>query len=81
MNIHAINTDLLDLNTINDNELHSESYHKDESTGRIKTDATDRNSLKEKIDMSIDFLDPDQHPDDGPDQYSDSVERWSVILR
>ena len=65
MSIHAINTVVSDLNTINDNELHSQSYHKAESTRRIKTDATDRNALKEKIDMSIDPLDSDQHPDDG----------------
>ena len=29
MSIHAINTVLSDLNTINDNELHSRSYHEE----------------------------------------------------
>ena len=65
MSIHAINTVSSDLNTINDNELHSRSYHEEESTGRIETDATDRNALRDKMDVSIDPVDPDQHPDDG----------------
>ena len=65
MSIHAINTVMSDLNTIDDNEVPSQSYHKEESKGRIKTDATDRNALKEKLDMSIDPLDPEQHPEDG----------------
>ena len=65
MSIHAINTLLSDLNTINDNELHSQSHHKEESTGRIMTYATDRNALKEKIHISIYSLDSDKHPDDG----------------
>ena len=45
--------------------MSSQRYHKEESRGRIKTDAIDRNALKDKIEMSIDPLDPEQHPENG----------------
>ena len=65
MSIHAINTVMADMNTIDNDEVPSQTHHKEESKGRIKTDAADRNALKEKLGMSIDPLDPEQHPEDG----------------
>ena len=62
MSIHAVNTIISDLNAIDDSEVTSQSYHKEESKGRIRTDDADRNALLEKVNMSIDPLDPDQHP-------------------
>ena len=37
------------------------SYNKEEMPGRIKYDAQDRNALREKIELSIYPLDPEQH--------------------
>lgn len=50
---------------LHDTEVLFQSYHKEESKERIKTDATYKNALKEKIDMSMDLLDPEQDPEDG----------------
>ena len=41
----------------------SQTYHKEEMPGRIKSDAQDRNALREKIELSIESLDPEQHQD------------------
>jgi len=37
--------------------------HKEESNGRIKTDAQDRQSLRVTLQECIDPVDPDSHPD------------------
>ena len=39
-----------------------ETSHKEEAKARIKSDGTDRKSLREKLAVSIDPLQPDQHP-------------------
>ena len=39
----------------------SQTYHKEEMLGRIKSDAQDRNALHEKIELSIYTFDPEQH--------------------
>uniref|UniRef100_UPI00359005F2 uncharacterized protein n=1 Tax=Myxine glutinosa TaxID=7769 RepID=UPI00359005F2 len=41
--------------------LPAQTYHKEEMPARIKADAQDRNALREKVELSIDPLDPDQH--------------------
>ena len=41
----------------------SQTYHKEEMPGRIKSDAQDSNALREKIELSIAPLDPEQHQD------------------
>ena len=60
--IHACNVIINDLSKIRDRECSpSQTYHKEEMPGRIKSDAQDRNALREKIERSIDPLDPEQH--------------------
>ena len=60
--IHACNVIINDLSKIRDRECSpSQTYHKEEMPGRIKSDAQDRNVLREKIERSIDPLDPEQH--------------------
>ena len=63
LSVHAMNTVMSDLNTIDDMETPSQSYHKEEFKGRIKTDAADRSALKEQLNLSIGPLDPEQHSD------------------
>ena len=62
--MHACNVIINDLNKMRDRECSpSQTYHKEEMPGRIKSDAHDRNALREKIELSIDALDPEQHQD------------------
>ena len=41
-----------------------QSSHKKESKSRIKSDALDREGIQKKLQIYIDPLDPDQHPDE-----------------
>ena len=60
--LHACNVISNDLNKMRDRECSpSQTYHKEEMPGRIKYDALDRNALREKIELSIYPLDPEQH--------------------
>ena len=40
-------------------------HHKEEGKGRIMSDGKDRLSLRKKLELCIDPLDPEQHPRDG----------------
>ena len=62
--LHACNIIIIDLNKMRDRECSpSQTYHKEEMPGRIKYDAQDRNTLSEKLELSIYPLDPEQHQD------------------
>ena len=62
--LHACNVIINDLNQMSDKECSSsQTYHKEEMPGRIKYDAQDRNAFREKIELSIYPLDPEQHQD------------------
>lgn len=65
MSIHAINTVMSGINTIDEVGDESQSHHKEESKGRMRTDTRDRKALREKLSMVIDPLDPEQHLKDG----------------
>ena len=52
--LHACNVIVNDLNKMRDRECSpSQTYHKEERPGRIKSDAQDRKALREKIELSI----------------------------
>ena len=40
------------------------SSHKEENPARIRSDQKDRNSIRNKLEISIDPLDPTDHPDE-----------------
>ena len=62
--LHACNVIINDLNQMRDKESSSaQTYHKEEMPVRINADAQDRNALREKLELSIDPLDPEQHHD------------------
>ena len=53
-----------DLNEMRDNERPSaQTSHKEETAARIKGDDQDRKALRDKWELCIDRLDPEQHPD------------------
>ena len=53
-----------DLNEMRDNERPSaQTSHKEETAARIKGDDQDRKALRDKLELCIDRLDPEQHPD------------------
>ena len=41
------------------------TYHKEEMSARMKQDEQDRHTLRDKLNLCIDPLDPDQHSSDG----------------
>ena len=48
--LHGCNVIINDLNKMRDRECSpSQTYHKEDMPGRIKSDAKDRNALREKI--------------------------------
>ena len=60
--LHACNVIINDLTKMRDRECSpSQIYHKEEMPGRIKYDAQDRNAVREKTELSIYPLDPEQH--------------------
>ena len=62
--LHTCNVIVNDLNKMRDRECSpSQTYHKEEMPGRIKSDAQDRKALREKIELSMYTLDPEQHQD------------------
>ena len=62
MSIHGINTLMSDLNSVKEDQLPSQTHHKEEAKGRIKSDATDRKAIRSKLDLTIDPFDLEQHP-------------------
>ena len=64
--IHICSTILQDLNEMGDvDPAPSQLNYKEEGKGRLTSDGKDRLSLREKLELCIDQLDPEQHPRDG----------------
>ena len=64
--LHACNGIINDLNEMSDEERPpAHTYHKEEMSARMKQDEQDRHTLRDKSNLCIDPLDPDQHPSDG----------------
>ena len=64
--MHACNGIINDLNEMSDEERPpAHTYHKEEMSARIKRDEQDRHTLRDKLNLCIDPLDPGQHPSDG----------------
>ena len=60
--LHTCNRLINGLNEIRDEEgLPAQTYHKEEIPSRIKADTKDRETLREKLKLIIDPLDPEQH--------------------
>ena len=60
--LHPCNVIINDLNKMRNRECYpSQTYHKEEMLCRNKSGAQDRNALREKIELSIYPLDPEQH--------------------
>ena len=60
--LHACSRLINGLNEIRDEEgLTTHTYHKEEMLSRIKADTKDRETLREKLKLIIDPLDPEQH--------------------
>lgn len=53
MSIHAINTVMSGINTIDEVGDESQSHHKEESKGRMRTDTRDRKALRENSVWSL----------------------------
>ncbi len=54
--------DCASLNRMSENEPPTGKMHKEESAKRIAADQKDRESVQRSLSISIDPLDPDQHP-------------------
>ncbi len=65
LSLHVCGQLLDDLSTLRDNERSSstQATHKEEAKARISADQSDRKSLRKKLEMCIDPLDPQQHPE------------------
>ena len=62
--LHASNVIITDLNQMRDREGQTtQTNHKEEMPARMKADAKDRKVLRDKVELSIDPLDPAQHED------------------
>ena len=60
--LHTCNRLINGLNEIRDEEgLPPHTYHKEEMPSRIKADTKDRETLREKLELIIDPLDPEKH--------------------
>ena len=60
--LHTCNRLINGLNEIRDEEgLPAQTYYKEEIPSRIKADTKDRETLREKLKLIIDPLDPEQH--------------------
>ncbi|KAL8566826.1 hypothetical protein ACOMHN_052224 [Nucella lapillus] len=60
---HAVITLTGDLQTMTEEDRTPKLVHKEESNGRIKTDAQDRQSICSTLLDCVDPMDPDSHPD------------------
>ena len=60
---HAVIMLTGDLQMMTEEDITPKLVHKEESNGRIKTDAQDRQSLRVTLQEYIDPMDPDSHPD------------------
>ena len=65
LSLHVCGKLLEDLSTLRENERPSctQTIHKEEAEARISADQADREGLRKKLDMCIDPLDPEQHPE------------------
>ncbi|PIK51925.1 hypothetical protein BSL78_11180 [Apostichopus japonicus] len=62
--LHTCNIVINDLDQMRDRDgPPAQTHHKEEMPARIKADAQDRNTLHDKLELSIDPLDPEQHQD------------------
>ena len=62
--LHTCHGIIGDLNEMRDNERPSaQTSHKEETAARIKGDDLDRKAPSDKLELCIDPLDPEQHPD------------------
>ena len=62
--MHTCHGIIGDLNETRNNERPSaQTSHKEETAARIKRDDQDRKALRDKLELCIDPLDPEQHPD------------------
>ena len=55
--------DLVEMKDVN-KQSHQVNHHKEEMSARKKSDAKDRENIREKLQSCIDPLDPDDHPTD-----------------
>ena len=65
LSLHVCGKLLEDLSTLRENERPSciQTIHKEEAIARISADQADREGLRKNLDMCIDPLDPEQHPE------------------
>ena len=65
LSLHVCGQILEDLSTLRENERTSciKTTHKEEAKARISADQVDREGLRRKLDMCINPLDPEQHPE------------------
>ena len=52
-----------DVSTLRDKSASSKTAHKEEAPARISADQGDRDGLRRKLDVSIDPMDPEKHPE------------------
>lgn len=64
LSLHACSVLEHDLQVMRDRVDQPPRYHKEESAGRMRTDAADRLKLKQKLEHCIDPLDPTGHPEE-----------------
>lgn len=50
-------------NIVSPEKVDSQNQHKEELKGRITTDARDRESIRKKLELCVDPLDPTKHPE------------------
>ena len=62
LSLHLCSKVCQDLNAMMDNETEAMTKHKEEMTGRIVSDTTDRLKIRNKLSSCIDPLDPNGHP-------------------
>ena len=63
--LHTCNRVISDLDDMREDDIPSQTCHKEEMPGRMNSDSKDRKALREKVQMAVDPLDPEQHPREG----------------